>query len=95
MTKDEFFNIITRTQLLQRLNEHETPCYIYFLDIIKDKIKEIRTCLSSRFSIHYAVKANPHHGILQTMAEMNLGADVASSGELEAALAAGIKPNNI
>ncbi|MGC9329398.1 MAG: pyridoxal-dependent decarboxylase, exosortase A system-associated, partial [Candidatus Hinthialibacter sp.] len=47
------------------------------------------------FTMLYAVKANPHPAILKTMAQLNLGADVASKGELRAALEAGIPASKI
>lgn len=95
MKKDDFYHRVNCKDLVQFLTTHKTPCYIYNIGFIKQKIEALRHCLASRFSIHYAVKANPHPAILKTMMEANSGVDVASAGELEAALAAGIDPENI
>ena len=95
MDKTEFYKIINRTYLTQFIQKNNTPCYIYFLNLIKQKCKKLRECLNSRFSIHYAVKANPHPTILQTIAAQGIGADVASIGELKAALSNQIQPTEI
>lgn len=51
--------------------------------------------LGPRFKIHYAVKANPDPQVLRFLADADLGADVASGGELTAALEAGFPPEMI
>ncbi|MBN1350781.1 hypothetical protein JXJ21_15290 [candidate division KSB1 bacterium] len=51
--------------------------------------------LKSRFEIHFAVKSNPHPNILKTIGLLKQGADVASAGELMAALDCGIQPQKI
>jgi diaminopimelate decarboxylase len=43
----------------------------------------------------FAVKANPCEGVLRAFAALGFGAEVASGGELEAALAAGFAPASI
>src|SRR5262245_34808601 len=45
--------------------------------------------------VAYASKALPNTGILRIMADEGLGADVASGGELAAALRAGVSPETI
>jgi diaminopimelate decarboxylase len=95
MTRDEFYNLVAQESLNKELERVQTPCYLFFPKLIKQKIKDLKNCLGSRFSIHYAVKANTHPTILKIMAGSGLGADVASIGELEAALAAGIPPQHI
>ena len=95
MDKTEFYKIIDRADLQHTIQEYNTPCYIYFLDLVKQKCNALRQCLNSWFTIHYAVKANPHSTILQTMAAQGIGADVASMGELKAALNNKIQPSEI
>src|SRR5258707_5125365 len=43
----------------------------------------------------YALKPNPNHSVLRTLAKPGAGADVVSGGELKRALAAGIPPEKI
>lgn len=95
MTRDEFYNLVDQEALKRELQSVQTPCYLFFPKLIKQKMKELKNCLGPRFSIHYAVKANPHPAILKIMAASGLGADVASVGELEAALASGIPAQHI
>jgi len=95
MTKEKFYACIVREKLARRLRQTNTPCYLFFQNLIRQRIGDLKNCLKSRFSIHYALKANPHPVILRMMADSGLGADVASAGELEAALDAGIPAENI
>lgn len=95
MNKDEFHSHIDRERLRQAIETHGTPAYLYFSSIIETKAKVLRRCLPSRFNISYAVKANPHPGVLKIMASLGFGADVASIGEFEAARVAGIAAERI
>ncbi len=95
MKRDEFYQLVDKTNLEGIIRETETPCYLYFLKIIQRQLVRLRKCFGSRFQILYAVKANPHPQILQFMSKCGLGADVSSAGELTAALEAGIPPETI
>lgn len=95
MTRDEFLRRVSRERLASRLRNHPTPAYLFFPDMIRERIDRLRCCLGPRFHLHFAVKANPHPEILRLMAAEGLGADVASAGELRAALAAGIAPESV
>ncbi len=46
-------------------------------------------------AVHYAVKANPHPVLLQALAQAGCRFDVASPGEVRAALAAGARPGHL
>jgi diaminopimelate decarboxylase len=59
-----------------------TPCFIYDLDIIRDKVATLRAAMPAAVGIHYAVKANPHPAVIAAMAELVDGLDIASGGEL-------------
>lgn len=55
----------------------------------------LRRALGARFTLAYAVKANPSLAVLDVFAAAGLGADVASRGELRAARRAGFPPIRI
>ncbi len=75
--------------------EYGTPCYIYDSSIIKRKIKLFREAMPSQMKLFYAVKANPHIGVLKGLVKLVDGFDVASTGELNAVLDAGGRPEVI
>ncbi len=71
---------------------HDTPFYLYDLGVIEQRVAMLRQALPAGVRLAYAVKANPNGAVLQTMAGLGLGADVASGGELGRVLAAGFDP---
>lgn len=95
MKKEQFYSIIPYDQFASRAGQCKTPCYLYFAPVIERQIQRVRDTVGRTVSILYAVKANSHPWILRFMAERGIGADVASRGELEAALAAGIEAGRI
>ena len=79
-------------QLAARLG---TPFYAYDASLIRARIAELRAVLPPGVQLHYAIKANPFPPLLKLMAGLVDGGDIASSGELRAALHAGFKPHTI
>jgi diaminopimelate decarboxylase len=65
-----------------------SPCFIYDLDIVRDKVAMFRAALPAEVGLHYAVKANPHPAMIAALAAMVDGLDIASGGELTTVLAA-------
>jgi diaminopimelate decarboxylase len=72
-----------------------TPLYVYDLDVVDRQVATLRAALPSVAELAYAVKANPALALVSHLGRLGLGADVASGGELETALRAGIAPNRI
>ncbi|MDP9479356.1 MAG: alanine racemase [Actinomycetota bacterium] len=71
-----------------------TPFYLYHGGMISDRVRRVREALGTEVS--YSVKANPSLGVCQLIArEREAGAEVASSGELAVARAAGFDPRDI
>ena len=64
----------------------EAPAYVYVGSIIEARIRHLRSNLPADVKIHYAMKANPHRDVVQFIAPLVDGIDVASAGELEVAL---------
>jgi diaminopimelate decarboxylase len=74
--------------------EYGTPFYLYHGGMISERVRRVREALGTEVS--YSVKANPSLGVCQLIArEREAGAEVASSGELAVARAAGFEPDDI
>lgn len=73
----------------------QTPFYAYDRQRIARRVAEVRAALPAGIHLHYAVKANPLPELLAFMAPLVDGLDVASAGELQRALAAGMAPKAI
>lgn len=71
-----------------------TPFYLYHGEMIVDQVRRVREALGVEVS--YSVKANPNLAVCQLIAQgRQSGAEVASSGELVVARAAGFAPQDI
>lgn len=95
MTKDEFYARVNPQRLAEHLRDHPAPCYLFFADMIRSQVEALRACLPAEFDLYYAAKANPNPAILHYLAGLNVGGDVASLGEMDAVLAAGIPAERI
>lgn len=73
----------------------QTPFYAYDRQRIARRVAEVRAALPSGVDLHYAMKANPMPELLAFVAPLVDGLDVASAGELQRALAAGMAPGAI
>ncbi len=76
------------TVLEDLVREHGTPIYVVSREQIVENYRRLDAALPA-VKLFYAVKANPHPGILEALAGIGAGFDVASRGEIAAALAAG------
>jgi len=79
---------LPRERIEELVQEHGTPIYVVSRSQIVANYRRLDACLPA-VTLFYAVKANPHPGILEILADIDAGFDVASQGEIEAALAAG------
>ena len=73
----------------------QTPFYAYDRGLLKARVAELRSALSSKVKLHYAMKANPMPAVVAFMATLVEGVDVASAGELKVALDCGADPAEI
>jgi diaminopimelate decarboxylase len=67
-----------------------TPCYIYDRKQISEKVALLRQQLPDVIQLHYAIKANPMPAVVQHLATLVDGFDVASGGELTTAFNTGM-----
>ncbi len=72
----------------------QTPCLVIDLAVIEANYVELRRTLPLA-RIFYAVKANPAPEIIECLARLGSSFDVASRGEIELCLAAGVEPARI
>lgn len=74
-----------------------TPVYVYSRATLTRHARVFRDALSILLAVKiaFAVKSNPNLAVLKVLADEGYGADVVSGGEMERALAAGMKPDGI
>jgi len=63
--------------------------YVYDLDALVSQVQAVRAALTGRCELYYAVKANSHPEVLNTLATQVDGFEVASLGEIRKAIGAG------
>lgn len=73
----------------------QTPFYAYSRALMTERVQALRAALPRAISLHYAMKANPMPAVVQHMAGLVDGLDVASGGELRVALDTGMAPKDI
>lgn len=72
--------------------EHGTPLYVYDRTVLQWRHDQIRKYMPKEIAVTYAVKANPNLELLREMKRLYDGVDIASVGEMEKCMAAGIEP---
>ena len=75
-------------RLAQRVGS--TPFYAYDRALLTARVVSLRAALPPAMRIHYSMKANPMPALVQHMARLVDGIDIASGGELAVALDAGM-----
>ena len=73
----------------------DTPLFVYDSAMLAVRVAEWRAAMPTGVQLHYAMKANPYPPLLAFMARLVDGFDVASGGELKAALASGMAAHYI
>ncbi len=84
---------VSVSELAQRAGDR--AFYAYDGAIMTRNVERLRDKLPSRISLHYAMKANPMPAVVNHLAGLTNGLDVASAAELRVALATGINPRDI
>jgi diaminopimelate decarboxylase len=82
---------------LPRLAERvgRTPFFAYDRALLGARVAQLRHQLPASVNLHYSIKANPMPALVQHMAGLVDGLDVASGGELKTALDAGMAASRI
>ncbi|BCB26574.1 pyridoxal-dependent decarboxylase, exosortase A system-associated [Sulfurimicrobium lacus] len=81
------------TRLAERAGS--TPFYAYDRRLITERVAQLRAALPPDIHLHYAIKANPMPAVVQHLAGLVDGFDVASVGELKTVLDTSMPPDNI
>lgn len=84
---------ISLTRLAQRVGM--TPFYAYDRQKINERVALLRRHLPADVLLHYAMKANPMPAVVQHLASLVDGIDVASIGEMKVALDTIVSAKNI
>jgi diaminopimelate decarboxylase len=84
---------IALPRLAQRVGQ--TPFYVYERKAMTERVAQLRRHLPPEVHLHYAMKANPMPAVVQHMAGLVDGIDVASGGELRVALDTAMDPARI
>ena len=75
--------------------QYGTPLYLYDVAVIERKLEELRGCFPQKAELFYSFKCNPLIGIAELLRKHGCRVEVASGGELTAALESGFDPQNI
>jgi diaminopimelate decarboxylase len=75
---------IPLTRLVERIGQ--TPFYAYDRQVLTQRVQTLRQAMPAELKIHYAMKANPMPAVVQHMASLVDGFDLASAGEMKVAL---------
>ena len=81
--------------LVDLAREVGTPAYIVAEDDLRARAREFREAFPADVHLSFATKAFPCTAVLRVLAEEGIGADVASGGELQIALRAGVAPGMV
>ncbi len=86
-------NGVPLTRLAARVGQ--TPFFAYDRRLLSARVALLRQHIPADIHLHYAIKANPMPAVVQFMAGLIDGLDVASGTELRVALDSGINPELI
>jgi diaminopimelate decarboxylase len=81
------------TRLAERIGS--TPFYAYDRAKLTERVEQLRRYLPPEVHLHYAMKANPMPAVVQHLAGLVDGFDIASGGELRVALDTPMAPHLI
>ncbi len=89
--------LVTGGYTLERLVQRagQTPFYAYDRQLLNERMQQLRQFMPKDLKIHYAMKANPMPALVQHMANITDGFDLASAGEMKVALDTTMPPQNI
>ncbi|MFC7200254.1 diaminopimelate decarboxylase [Halospeciosus flavus] len=84
----------SETRLRGLADEYDTPLYVTDLDRVRENYARILDAFPDA-EVLYAVKANAGRDVLSAVADAGAGAECASAGEVERAVAAGFDPEDV
>lgn len=72
-----------------------TPAYVYHEEIIENNYQILADVIAPYAGLLYSMKANPQREVCRLLHSLGAGIEVASDGELQTALEAGVNPSEI
>lgn len=85
-----------REKLLELARKHGTPLYVYDRESLSKAAKELLAAeLPYGLLVRYAVKANPHPGIVRLFDDLGLHFDASSTYEAAELISHGVEPEKI
>ena len=84
---------VSVSQLAERVGQ--TPFYAYDREMLSHRIAMLRAALPTDIHLHFAIKSNPMPALVQHLAGLVDGFDVASAGELKTVLDTVMPPDKI
>lgn len=81
--------------LLSFCKTQQNPFYLYDLDGVKKRYREMRSSFNENYQFHYALKANHNSEIVKALAALGANVDVVSIGEMKCALSLGMKASQV
>lgn len=87
--------MLARELIDEAARRYGTPLYLYDLGEVRTRARELHDVLPRGSRLLYSLKANPLPPLAALLAEQGCDAEVSSSGELTAALAAGFPAERI
>ncbi|MDO8689122.1 MAG: type III PLP-dependent enzyme [Dehalococcoidia bacterium] len=81
-------------EMVRMAGRLDTPFFLMDIETVLHQYRQLSDCVAG-LEVFYAVKANPHRRVLESLVESGSGFEVSSCQELEAVLAAGAVPNRI
>ncbi len=75
--------------------KHRSPAYVYDIDGMVGRVRELQEAFNGKAEIHYATKANANPEILKAFKKEKIGVDTVSWGEAQSAVDAGFSHKDI
>ncbi len=72
--------MLDKQELKHIAHTYGTPCYVFDLESLKDRVQQIRAITENRYQLCYSIKANPF--LIPTMVKLVDKLEVCSPGEL-------------
>lgn len=84
-----------KEQHLRYFKTQKTPFYYYDMQLLDVTLQQLKASAPSHYHVHYALKANADHNILQRIKSYGIGADCVSGNEVKRALEVGYASKDI
>ena len=86
MSIENIFSNKTHKDVNDIIEKSKSPFFLYDIDSLKKKLRDVTEMNPSFLKLWYACKANPISSILNAVIDSDIGIDVASKGELRQVL---------